>query len=148
MVFKNGFWSADDPFLKELYKIKNKEGVSMDWLKEEKELKESDEEWFRPKQGMSQLVFLDEGTLVKGKDFQGKEVDKVRFLVSVDKKTLAWEVIKVKKKSSLYGQIVRFATLHEKLTGQLVLLNVVGEKKDTRYSLIDPSAVMGQGGRQ
>lgn len=121
---------------------------NINWEEENKQLKERGENYWKPKQGINQLVFLDDGGLIKGKDFLGKEVDKVRFLVSVDKQQFWWDVQKSQSKTSLYGQIVRFALLREKLAGQLALLSVVGEKKETRYSLIDPSAVMGHGGGQ
>lgn len=144
MPYKNGFWDLKDDFTVDSLKKRTGECKNMaipNWEEENKQLKDKSENYWKPKQGMNQLVFLDNGELTKGKDFQGKEVDKVRFLISVDKQQYWWDVNKAQTRNSLYGQIVQLASKKGSLAGMMVLLNVAGQKKETRYTLIDPTQI-------
>jgi len=151
MTFKNGFWDKNDELAfvtaysllkgQEYQKMVDEQKKGINWEEENKQLKEKSENYWKPKQGMNQLVFLDNGEFTKGKDFQGKEVDKVRFLVSVDKQQYWWDVNKAQTRNSLYGQITQLASRKGSLAGMMALLNVAGQKKDTRYALIDPTQI-------
>ena len=120
---------------------------TIDWGKEAKGLKEAGSNWFKPKTGMNQIVFLSNGESVKGKDFNGKEVEKIRFLISSDKNQYHWDVTKTSNKTSLYGQIATFASKKGGLSGIAALLNVTGEGQAKRYTLIDPATLISGGGQ-
>ena len=122
------------------------EQKTINWQKEEKELKTGSENFWKPKQGMNQIVFLDNGTITKGLNFDKKECEKIRFQISVNKEVKTWEVKRCDKgtqptENSLYGQIAKFASAKGGLTGQVVWLNVTGQEQQTRYTLINPTAL-------
>ena len=128
------------------------EQKTVDWGKEVEGLKVSTDSFYKPKQGMNQVIFLDNGTEVKGKDYNKKDCAKVRFQVSVDKMVKTWEVFRCypgekPSKNGLYGQIAIFASKKGGLAEKAIFLNVVGNGKETKYTVIDPATLI-QGGGQ
>jgi hypothetical protein len=120
------------------------ETKGIDWNKEEKELKSKGETYWKQTPGTHQIVFLNNGEPKLGKDFDGKDCEKVQFLISVNKQQYQWDVTRSKTKNSLYGQIAIFASKKGGLAGQAIYLNVTGTKKETRYALIDPTTLPAQ----
>ena len=130
----------------------SEEQKTIDWEKEAAGLKVSTDSYYKPKQGMNQVIFLDNGTAIKSKDFNKKDCEKIRFNISVDKMVKTWEVFRCypgekPSKNGLYGQIATFASKKGGLSEKAIFLNVVGNGKETKYTVIDPATLI-QGGGQ
>ncbi len=110
------------------------------WDNEKRNLSAGDDEWFKPAQGQNKVKFLDEGGEDYEQTYDNRTVNKVNFAIEVDEKQYIWGVTKAKKDISLWGQIVAFALNNGGLKGKTITLLVQGEKKDTRYTIMENMA--------
>jgi len=106
----------------------------MDYTKEKETLQES-MDWFKPIRGKHEVLFLSEGEPYSF-EWEDKVIDKVRFIVEVNKERFQWGVTRGRTETSLYGQIVLIGANKGKLLGEKITLSVIGDKKDKKY-LID-----------
>jgi hypothetical protein len=115
---------------------------TIDWGKEVANLEKKERiDYWKVPVGESELVFLDNGTDVKNKDFEGKDCAKRRFLIQVNRVTYQWDVFKhyPDKKppmESLYGQIAIMASKQGGLSGFKSKLVRKGTGKKTNYTII------------
>jgi hypothetical protein len=114
------------------------EGIDFD-----KEAENLDEgaEWFKPETGKTEITFLSNGRQETREGFEDEDEERevVVFEIEVDGEEKLWSVNKATTTSSLYGQIVQFATQEcdGDLNGQTMTLKKTGSDLNTNYIVVE-----------
>ena len=113
----------------------NYEGIDFD---DEIENLDDGAEWFKPETGKTEITFLSNGE-VQTRDYDDGEQEVVVFEVEVDGEEMMWSVNKATTKTSLYGQIVQFASEEcgGDLNGQTMTLKKTGSGMNTNYIVVE-----------
>ena len=111
----------------------------VDWKSErEKANEEGSLSFWKPPEGTSKVVLLDEGKEDSYTFDDGSTVHQVVFTIEYGGKQHKWGVPKAHKKTSLFQQVAKVAEIHnDALTGKVLTIIRQGSGMDTRYTIIE-----------
>ena len=112
--------------------------MEMNYAEEVKKLEENQEsrEWFNPQPGQTLVKIVEVGGDYET-EFDGRTIQKKRFVVEVNGKEMNWGVSKGVTKASLYGQLLLAGKNMLGLEGKTLTLLVKFDGKKRDYTILE-----------